>query len=287
MLTQCKTCNREISRKAITCPHCGHSKKRRIRSVLMILAILFIVFHEDIHQELDIPRHIHSLFHGLTRSSHEPAHEATPEEKHDLEQQRGQATQQGHEPEGQSSPTPDRAVAPTDDSEANQGQTEDPQANREEKAEPSETATMDPLAPPLIDKINVMPAHQADEWHPDSDAPGEEVTILSKAILQRLEPEIQMLAQHLKYSYEQQDNNGLRAMFYRDWEEFFQTADTITAVVRLGQPRVSSSNATVDVQVELNYQDEHKQNQHNTSTYTWQLAYKQDAWMLTGVTVLP
>ena len=107
---------------------------------------------------------------------------------------------------------------------------------------------------------------------------------MTEAILQKLEPEIQMLAQNLKYFFEQEDNNGLRAMFYRGWEAFFPTADSITAVVRPEQTQVTDSRATVDVRVELTYQDENNQSQQNTTRYTWRLEYLNDDWMLTRVT---
>ncbi len=290
MLTQCKTCDGEISRKAMTCPHCGHPEKRRLRVVLIFMAILFIVFHKEVHARLNIPDVLDSLIHVLVGTSPddhtEHTSEAQSERTQPPEHQSGQATQQKHEPEEQATHAPERAVAPTDDPEVHLGETEGPQANREEEVEPPETATMDTPALPKIDKINVAPAHQADEGAPEDEAPDGEDNPPTEAILQKLEPEIQLLAHNLKYSYEQQDNNGLRAMFYRGWEAFFQTADSITAVVRPEQTQVTGSHATVDVRVELTYQDEHKQNQHNTSTYTWKLAYKHDAWMLTGITVL-
>ena len=65
VLSRCKACDREISRKAKTCPHCGHSKKRRLRVILIIMAILFLVFHEEIHQTFNLPDPVDFLLHDV------------------------------------------------------------------------------------------------------------------------------------------------------------------------------------------------------------------------------
>ena len=66
MLIRCKACDREISRKARTCPHCGHSrKKKKLRVILIIFAIIFLVFHEEIHQALNIPDPVDYILHRI------------------------------------------------------------------------------------------------------------------------------------------------------------------------------------------------------------------------------
>ena len=67
MLIPCRACGREISRKAKACPHCGHSKKRWLRTIIILLAILFLVFHEEIHDKLNIPNPVDFIAHRLLR----------------------------------------------------------------------------------------------------------------------------------------------------------------------------------------------------------------------------
>ncbi len=200
------------------------------------------------------------------------------------EQDTPPATEQQQETEEQATHAPERAVAPTDDPEVNPGETVDPQANREEETQPLDSTSTAPQPAPEIREIRVAAEEQADEGAPEDDAPDGEGNPPTEAILQKLEPEIQLLAQNLKYFFEQEDNKGLRAMFYRGWEAFFQTADSITAVVRPEQAQGTGSHATVDVRVELTYQDENNQSRQKTTRYTWRLQYLNDDWMLTRVT---
>ena len=65
LLKRCKACGHEISRKARACPHCGHAKKRKLRAIVLVLAILFVIFHDPIHDALGIPDPVDFILHNL------------------------------------------------------------------------------------------------------------------------------------------------------------------------------------------------------------------------------
>jgi len=216
----------------------------------------------------------------------EVSSEALTEEpgEHPPEQDTAVENEQQQETEEQATHPPEHTVAPIDNPETNPDEEAITPQEEPSEAEPLDTTSTDIQTEPEIREIHVSAEEQADERAPEGDALDGEGNRLTEAILQKLEPEIQLLAQNLKFFFEQEDNNGLRSMFYRGWAAFFQTADSITAVVRPEQTQRTGSHATVNVRVELTYQDENNQNRQNITRYTWTLQYLNDDWMLTRVT---
>ncbi len=94
---------------------------------------------------------------------------------------------------------------------------------------------------------------------------------------------VQQLARHLKASLEAEDVSGMDALFYRGWESFFADANAITAVVRSENVQVSGTQATVDVYLDLDYQDNEDQRQQSARSHRWNLVRMGDGWVLTRV----
>lgn len=166
--------------------------------------------------------------------------------------------------------------------------TQQPPANRsDETPEAGEAPTETPQETllsedgPATPEIVRLRASQGDSG--TGEGSGEETATPSSETMQQVVPTVQQLARDLKTYLETEDTNGLRAMMYRDWDAFFETADGIKATVQTATPRVSGTRATVDVQVELTYQDADAQNQQRRSAYIWTLQYMNNDWMLTRV----
>jgi uncharacterized OB-fold protein len=66
-LIRCKACGGEISRTAHVCPHCGHSKTRWLRAIVIALVIVWTLFHEEIHEVLIIPDPVDFILHRLQK----------------------------------------------------------------------------------------------------------------------------------------------------------------------------------------------------------------------------
>lgn len=66
-LIRCKICDGEISRTAYICPHCGHSKTRWLRSIFIALVVMWILFHEEIHEVVNIPDPVDSIIHQIQK----------------------------------------------------------------------------------------------------------------------------------------------------------------------------------------------------------------------------
>lgn len=75
MLIRCNSCEAELSRRASTCPECGHpthSLFRLIRSlfhliqgIVITMGILFLMFHEEIHSQLGMPDEVDNILHRI------------------------------------------------------------------------------------------------------------------------------------------------------------------------------------------------------------------------------
>jgi len=65
MLIRCQACDREISRKARACPHCGHPKMRKVRAIVIAMAIMFLLFHKEIHDVIPIPDPVDFILHRV------------------------------------------------------------------------------------------------------------------------------------------------------------------------------------------------------------------------------
>ncbi len=111
-------------------------------------------------------------------------------------------------------------------------------------------------------------------------APEEEDTAAAQA---EVLGAVQRLARHLKASLEREDISGMDALFYRDWESFFEDANAITAVVRPENVQVSGAQATVDVYLDLDYQDNEDQRRQSARSHRWNLVRMGDGWVLTRV----
>jgi serine/threonine protein kinase len=100
-----------------------------------------------------------------------------------------------------------------------------------------------------------------------------------------LQAAVNSFSQTLKTSMEQEDSNGMRAMFYqdRDWRAFFEKAEAIAAAVSLGEVQISGNSATIPVQVALTYRDDQNQTQQETLSHLWTLQNMGGDWMITRV----
>lgn len=93
------------------------------------------------------------------------------------------------------------------------------------------------------------------------------------------------LTRDLRSFLQEENVVGLKAMFYKDWSQFFQMADSIRATITPGDINIADNMATVDVAVYLNYLNTGNRNRQetNTFTHTWTLTKSNNEWILTGV----
>ncbi len=94
---------------------------------------------------------------------------------------------------------------------------------------------------------------------------------------------VQRLTGHLKASIEGENVSGMDALFYRGWAPFFEEANAIIAAVRSENVQVSGTQATVDVYLDLDYQDTEDQRQQSARSYRWTLRRLSDGWVLMRV----
>jgi hypothetical protein len=97
------------------------------------------------------------------------------------------------------------------------------------------------------------------------------------------QPAVQRLAGYLKSNIEQENAGGMQALFHRGWEPFFEQADGIRATVRPGTAEVNGTQATVRVQVDLQYRDAEQERQQDSRAYAWTLHYLEGEWVLMQV----
>ena len=94
---------------------------------------------------------------------------------------------------------------------------------------------------------------------------------------------VERLTRHLKASIEGENISGMDALFYRGWAPFFEEANATIAAVRSENVQVSGTQATVDVYLDLDYQDTEDQRQQSARSYRWTLRRLSDGWVLMRV----
>lgn len=97
------------------------------------------------------------------------------------------------------------------------------------------------------------------------------------------QPAVQRLAGYLKTHIEGENAGGMQALFHRGWEPFFEQAEGIRATVQSGTAEVNGTQATVHVQVDLQYRDAGQEPQQGSRSYTWTLQYMDGDWVLMRV----
>lgn len=96
---------------------------------------------------------------------------------------------------------------------------------------------------------------------------------------------VQSYVQRLRSGFENEDTDALRSLntFYQSWGSFFDSAEDIEATVRPGTVQATAAQATVSVQIQLNYKDNKNRNQSTAFTHLWTLMPQGDIWALTSV----
>ena len=144
-------------------------------------------------------------------------------------------------------------------------------------AEPSASDAAESTSPD-IESTAEAPEEQTEPTQPTQPAASEPASEPPPA-----QPAVQRLAGYLKSNIEQENAGGMQALFHRGWEPFFEQADGIRATVRPGTAEVKGTQATVRVQVDLQYRDAEQESQQDTRSYAWTLHYLDGDWVLMQV----
>ena len=157
----------------------------------------------------------------------------------------------------------------------------DPQATEQERL-----AT----EPALDDEDALLDQADAPEATPDNrpettevvPEPGTEQEDTA-AVKEEIRSAVERLTRHLKASIEGENISGMDALFYRGWAPFFEEANATIAAVRSENVQVSGTQATVEVYLDLDYQDTEDQRRQSARSYRWTLRRLSDGWVLMRV----
>ena len=168
--------------------------------------------------------------------------------------------------------------APPDEPVANAA---DPQATEQEQL-----AT----EPALDDEDALLDQADAPEAAPDN--PPETTEVVPEPVTEQEDTAavqaevlsaVERLTRHLKASIEGENISGMDALFYRGWAPFFEEANATIAAVRSENVQVSGTQATVEVYLDLDYQDTEDQRRQSARSYRWTLRRLSDGWVLMRV----
>lgn len=96
---------------------------------------------------------------------------------------------------------------------------------------------------------------------------------------------VRAYASHLKRGFENEDVATLASLsdFYKSFGVFFKNASDVEANIRPGTVRINGTEATVDMQIELNYKDNRNQAMTSTFTNIWTLQQQGSQWVISNV----